>query len=92
MQGQKDNHMDVLNKIDDAKAFGRWRHTILVCPVLGGLVANVMLYGTVSPMTVVLSQEDCSEFGELDGFVCDWENRRELRFAEYLVEAMHPGR
>ena len=91
MQGQKDNHMDVLDKIDDAKAFGRWRHTILVCPVPGGLVANVMLYGTVSPMTLVLSQEDCSEFGEMDGLVCDWENRRELRFAEYLVEAMHPG-
>lgn len=92
MQEQKDNHMDVLDKIDDAKTFGRWRHTILIGPVPGGLVANVMLYGTVTPMTVVLSREDCSELGEMDGIVCDWENRRELRFMEYLVEAMHPGR
>lgn len=40
--------------------------------------AEVMLYGGANPMVVVLSKEDCRDFGEMDGYVCDWENRREL--------------
>lgn len=37
-------------------------------------------------MFVVLSKEDCRSFGEMDGYVCDWENRREMRFLDYLRE------
>ena len=37
-------------------------------------------------MFVVLSEEDCRDFGEMDGYVCDWENRREMRFLDYLGE------
>lgn len=37
-------------------------------------------------MAVVLAKEDCYDFGEMDGYVCDWENRREMRFLEYLGE------
>lgn len=35
---------------------------------------------------VVLSKEDCRDFGEMAGYVCDWENRREMRFLDYLGE------
>ena len=48
--------------------------------------AEVMLYGDANPMFVVLSEEDCRDFGEMDGYVCDWENRREMRFLDYLGE------
>jgi len=37
-------------------------------------------------MVVVLSREDGHDFGEMDGYVCDWENRREMRFLDYLGE------
>ena len=37
-------------------------------------------------MVVVLSKEDCRDFGEMAGYVCDWENRREMRFLDYLGE------
>lgn len=51
--------------------------------------AEVMLYGDANPMFVVLSEEDCRDFGEMDGYVCDWENRREMRFLEYIGEITH---
>ena len=37
-------------------------------------------------MVVVLSREDGHDFVEMDGYVCDWENRREMRFLDYLGE------
>lgn len=43
-------------------------------------------------MLVVLSEEDCRDFGQMDGYVCDWENRREMRFFEYIGEITHEDR
>ena len=45
-----------------------------------------MLDGGANSMVVVLSKEDCRDFGEMAGYVCDWENRREMRFLDYLGE------
>lgn len=43
-------------------------------------------------MAVVLAKENCHDFGEMDGYVCDWENRREMRFLEYIGEITHEDR
>ena len=43
-----------------------------------------MLDGGANSMVVVLSKEDSRDFGEMAGYVCDWENRREMRFLDYL--------
>ena len=47
-------------------------------------MAEVMLYGTSSPMLVILAQENCRDFGIMDGYVCDWENDREMRFTQFI--------
>ncbi len=47
-------------------------------------MAEVMLYGTSSPMLVILAQENCRDFGIMDGYVCDWENHREMRFIQFI--------
>ena len=86
MQGKENSHADVLNKLEHAKGFGVWRHMICITWVPNGLVAEVMLYGETNSMVVVLSREDGHDFGEMDGYVCDWENRREMRFLDYLGE------
>ena len=66
--------------------------TDAVDAALDKLVAEVMLYGSSSPMLVILSSEDCRDFGEMDGYVCDWENQREMRFLDYLGEITHVDR
>ena len=43
-----------------------------------------MLYGTSSPMLVILVQENCRDFGIMDGYVCDRENHREMRFTQFI--------
>lgn len=86
MPGKENSHADVLNKLENAKGFGVWRHMICITRIPNGLVAEVMLYGDANPMFVVLSKEDSHDFGEMDGYVCDWENRREMRFLDYLRE------
>lgn len=43
-----------------------------------------MLYGTSSPMLVILVQENCRDFGIMDGYVCDRENYREMRFTQFI--------
>ena len=48
------------------------------------LAAEAMLYGTSSPMLVILAQENCRDFGIMDGYVCDWENHREMRFTQFI--------
>ena len=78
--------MGSLSKLENAKGFGVWRHMICITRIPNGLVAEVMLYGDATPMFVVLSKDDCRDFGEMDGYVCDWANRREMRFLDYLRE------
>ena len=92
MLGREKTNADVLEKLENAKGFGVWRHIVLITWVPNGLVAEVMLYGGSSPMLVVLSEEDCRDFGQMDGYVCDWENRREMRFLDYLGEITREGR
>lgn len=92
MPGKENSHADVLNKLENAKGFGVWRHMICITRIPNGLVAEVMLYGGSSPMLVVLSEEDCRDFGQIDGYVCDWENRSEMRFLEYIGEITHEDR
>lgn len=92
MPGKENSHADVLNKLENAKGFGVWRHMICITRIPNGLVAEVMLYGDANPMFVVLSKEDCRDFGEMDGYVCDWENRREMRFLEYIGEITREDR
>ena len=92
MPGKENSHADVLNKLENAKGFGVWRHMICITRIPNGLVAEVMLYGDATPMFVVLSKEDCRDFGEMDGYVCDWENRREMRFLEYIGEITREDR
>lgn len=75
-----------LEKMAENKGFGIWRHTVTISRIPQGLIAVVCLYGSASPVMVWLSREDCCEFGEIDGFVCDWENKRELRFLDFIVE------
>ena len=29
-------------------------------------------------------QENCRDFGIMDGYVCDWENHREMRFTQFI--------
>ena len=92
MPGKENSHADVLNKLENAKGFGVWRHMICITRIPNGMVAEVMLYGDATPMFVVLSKEDCRDFGEMDGYVCDWENRREMRFLEYIGEITREDR
>ena len=92
MPGREKTNADVLEKLENAKGFGVWRHIVLITWVPNGLVAEVMLYGGSSPMLVVLSEEDCRDFGQMDGYVCDWENRSEMRFLEYIGEITHEDR
>ena len=35
-------------------------------------------------MLVILAQENCRDFGIMDGYVCDWENHREMRFTQFI--------
>ncbi len=66
------------------KNFGSWLHMIVITRSKYGLSAVICLYGTDSPMAVWLSDKDCKEFGETDGFVCDWENKREMSFLDFV--------
>lgn len=75
-----------LEKIAEERGFGIWRHTVTISRIPQGLIAIVCLYGSASPAMVWLSKEDCREFGEIDGFICDWENKRELHFLDFVAE------
>lgn len=92
MQKYDEAHGKLLDDLGQAKNFGAWRHTIFITWVPDKLVAEVMLYGSSGPMLVILSSEDCRDFGEMDGYVCDWENQREMRFLDYLGEITHVDR
>ena len=57
------------------------------CAFIQRLIAVLMLemlYGTSSPMLVILVQENCRDFGIMDGYVCDRENHREMRFTQFI--------
>lgn len=88
MQKYEEAHGKLLDDLGQAKNFGAWRHTIFITWVPDKLVAEVMLYGTSSPMLVILAQENCRDFGIMDGYVCDWENHREMRFMDYIEKTV----
>lgn len=87
-QERDKKHMEVLESLGNAKGFGVWRHTVIITWTEDRLVAEVMLYGTSSPMLVILAQENCRDFGIMDGYVCDWENHREMRFMDYIEKTV----
>ena len=45
-----------------------------------------MLDGGAYSLVVGLAKEDSRDFGEMAGYACDWENRREMRFLDYRGE------
>lgn len=87
-QEREKKHTEVLDSLENAKGFGVWRHTVIITWTGDRLVAEVMLYGTSSPMLVILAQENCRDFGIMDGYVCDWENHREMRFVDYIEKTV----
>lgn len=87
-QERDKKHTEVLDSLGNAKGFGVWRHTVIITWTGDRLVAEVMLYGTSSPMLVILAQENCRDFGIMDGYVCDWENHREMRFVDYIEKTV----
>lgn len=87
-QERDKKHTEVLDSLGNAKGFGVWRHTVIITWTGDRLVAEVMLYGTSSPMLVILAQENCRDFGIMDGYMCDWENHREMRFMDYIEKTV----
>lgn len=87
-QERDKKHTEVLDSLGNAKGFGVWRHTVIIAWTGDRLEAEVMLYGNSSPMLVILAQENCRDFGIMDGYVCDWENHREMRFMDYIEKTV----
>lgn len=87
-QERDKKHTEVIDSLGNAKGFGVWRHTVIITWTGDRLVAEVMLYGSASPMLVILAQENCRDFGIMDGYVCDWENHREMRFMDYIEKTV----
>lgn len=87
-QERDKKHTEVIDSLGNAKGFGVWRHTVIITWTGDRLVAEVMLYGSASPMLVILTQENCRDFGIMDGYVCDWENHREMRFMDYIEKTV----
>lgn len=57
-QERDKKHTEVLDSLGNAKGFGVWRHTVIITWTGDRLVAEVMLYGSASPMLVILAQEN----------------------------------
>ena len=39
----------------------------------------------------IYTRKDCRDFGGLDGVVCDWEHKREMRLIDFLGELLGHG-
>ena len=55
MPGKENSHADVLNKLENAKGFGVWRHMICITRIPNGLVAEVMIICRCSVLLLGLS-------------------------------------
>ena len=59
-------------------------HSIFISQVDNRLVGILYLYGGFISILVVISENHHKSFGDLEGFICDWENERETTFLQTI--------
>jgi hypothetical protein len=59
-------------------------HYVMLAKVENALVASISFYGALKSM-IILARNFNEPF-ETDGLICDWRNRREYRFMEYVAK------
>ncbi|MEG0448996.1 MAG: hypothetical protein RR595_03965 [Lysinibacillus sp.] len=58
-------------------------HKLIITKVDSSLIGYISFYGD-SFSTIVYLCDDFTDPFEIEGFICDWENRREFRLLEYI--------
>lgn len=76
----------------NAVRFGAHLHMVLITDIREVLAAAVCLYGSANPVFVILAEQKPEPYGAMDGYVCDWENKRELNFISFVSEFIENGR
>ena len=71
-------------KAPHASEFGSHLHMITIFRVETTLMAEVCFYGCGCAYLVKIADEFYDNFDLYDGIICDWQNKRELRFAEFI--------
>jgi hypothetical protein len=82
---QKEFLLDLSQLLQISK-FGNNSHVIIIYRVGLSLRAVVCFYGLVNPLFVTLTNGFDGYYNETDGIICDWENKKEMRFSEFISE------
>lgn len=85
VKGGGNNFAKLLVKQDLFKeiSFPPQAHKLIVAKKNSSLLGYISFYGESLP-TIVYLCDDFTDPFELEGFICDWENRREFRLLEYI--------
>jgi len=64
-------------------------HYVMLFKVKDTLIAEVSFYGGLKSKIKLADHFD--KHFKIDGFICDWKNRQEYRFMEYLTKIVKPS-
>ncbi len=73
----------ILDKFDNKMKLGEHFHSVTFVTHNHILYAFVALYGTISPVQIEIGP--CDKY-YTDIFICDWENQKEYKLIDYIVE------
>lgn len=81
----EEDSMRVFEQLDYMSLLGKVAHWVVCTKMQNYYVALVYLYGIKRPMLVTLSESGVPfSCMSPDGFVCDWQNKREYRLIEVI--------
>lgn len=74
---------DLIGNIFDKLPFPQQSHRIFITKEANHLVGRLSLYGE-SFKTIILLCDNFTETFNIDGFICDWKNKKEYNILEYI--------
>lgn len=84
-----EDSMRVFEQLNYQSIMGREAHWIVYLKMREHYIALVYLYGIKCPMLVVLAKQQVPmECQSMDGFVCDWQNKKEYRLIEVICKLL----
>ncbi len=76
----KNSQLDFLVQIP----FPELSHKIIIAKVKNSLIGIISFYGTNFEAIIQLTDNMVAKDFYLDGFICDWKNKKEYRFLEFI--------
>ncbi|MDM5249627.1 hypothetical protein [Lysinibacillus sp. G4S2] len=86
VKGGEQNLVQIVDKgIVEELEFPDQSHSLFITKVQNNLVGYISFYGNAFKNLILLSDEFFESFW-VEGFICDWKNREEYDFLQYLNE------